>query len=173
VGLVAELITVVRSYIANRNGGPGQTVYIEGTGLGKAGVNAEVYGQAGIFSRPPKGTRGVFIPIGRGRRYGIVLAMHNYQVKIDWTEDGETTVFSTTADGATVKARIDLKADGNIYLNGTSKYLVTWGALNSALAGFVTALNTALGTKMDTPGTPGALSINLDSAKATTLRTDG
>ena len=171
MGIVAELVTVVRSYIANRNGGPGQTIYIEGTGLGKAGKNTEVYSAAGVFSRPPKGTRGVFIPMNRN--YGIVIAMHNYQVEINWTDEGETTIFSTTADGATVKARIDLKADGNIYLNGTSKYLVTWGALDQALSTFLTALNAKFATKQDAAGAAGGLSLDISAAKATTLRTDG
>jgi phage gp45-like len=171
MGMIAELITVVRSYVGNRNGGPGNTVYVEATGIGKTGKNAEVYSAPGIFSRPPKGSRGVFIPMNRN--YGVVLAMHNYQVVIDWTEEGETTIFSTTADGATVKARIDLKADGNIYLNGTSKYLVTWGALNSALATLVSAINTKFGTKLDGGGAVGTLTLDLTAAKATTLRTDG
>jgi hypothetical protein len=167
--MMAELFSVVRSYLKDRNGA-GQSVHIEGTGRGGKGLNAEIYSAAGIFSRPPKGTRGICLPIGRER---IVLAMHNYQVVIDWTEEGETTIFSTDATGATVKARIDLKADGNIYLNGTSKYLVTWGALNIALGGLVTAMNSALAAKVDGGGSPGTLSLNLDSAKATTLRTDG
>jgi hypothetical protein len=173
MGLVAELVTVVRNYVANRNGGPGQTVYIEAEGLGKIGLNAELFGQAGIFSRPPKGSRGVFIPIGRGRRYGIVLATHNYQVTVDWVQDGGTTIFSTTADGKTVKARIDLNPDGNIYLNGTSKYLVTWGALNSALADLVTWLNAHVHGIAGTPPVTPISGIDITDAKATTLRTDG
>jgi len=168
-----EMATVVRSYTGKRNGEPGNTVFVEANGLGGIGMNVEAWAQAGIFSRPPKGTRGVFVPLGRGRNCGVIIAMHNYQVVIDWTEEGETTIFSTTADGQTVKARIDLKADGNIYLNGTSKYLVTWGALNVALQSLITAINSALAVKLDGGGTAGILSINIDGAKATTLRTDG
>ncbi len=117
MGLVAELVTVVRSYVANRNGGPGQTVYAEAEGLGKVGMNAEIYSAPGVFSRPPKGTRGVFLRMGRGSRYGVVIAMHNYQIAINWTTEGETTIFSTTTDGKTVKARADFLNDGSISLN--------------------------------------------------------
>ena len=154
---MAELVTVVRSYIANRNGA-GQSVLVQATGLGKAGLNATIYGQAGVFSRPPKGTRGICVRVGQEK---LALAFHNYQVVINWTDEGETTIFSTTADGATVKARIDLKADGNIYLNGTSKYLVTWGALNTAMQGLITALNAKFATKVDGGGAVGGLSLNL------------
>jgi hypothetical protein len=171
MGLVAELVKVVRNYIDNRNGGPGQTIYIEAEGLGGAGINAELYGQAGIFSRPPKGSRGVFIPIGVGRRYGIVIATHNYQVNIDWVDDGGTTIFSTTADGATVKARIDLNPDGTINLNGSSKNLVTWSSLNDSLQTLISGINAALATKQDSAGAPGTLWIDITSAKATTVRT--
>jgi hypothetical protein len=169
MGMMAELFTVVRSYIKDRNGA-GQSVHIEGKGRGGKGLNAEIYSAAGVFSRPPKGTRGICLPIGRER---IVLAMHNYQVVIDWTAEGETTIFSTDAAGATVKARIDLKADGNIYLNGTSKYLVTWGALDLALSGLITALNAKFATKLDGGGAVGGLTLDISGAKATTLRTDG
>jgi phage gp45-like len=173
VGLL-ELATVERTEIANRNGGPGQTVYAKVKGLGGAVKNVEIYGQAGVFSRPGKGTRAVLVPLGVGGNYRIAIAFHNYQINIDWTDEGETTIFSTDTAGATVKARIDLKADGNIYLNGTSKYLVTWGALSQALtslcgtlAGHVHPSNGAV-----SPGLVG-LAADISGAKATTLRTDG
>jgi hypothetical protein len=169
MGMMAELFTVVRSYLGNRNGA-GQTICIEATGLAGKAKRLEVFGQAGVFSRPPKGTRGIDVPLGREK---IALAFHNYQIIIDWTDEGETTIFSTTADGATVKARIDLKADGNIYLNGTSKYLVTWGALEQALSTFLTALNAKFATKQDAGGAAGGLTLDISAAKATTLRTDG
>ena len=91
-----------------------------GKATGGQAVEAEVYAPAGLLSRPPKDARGVFLPLGGSRRYGVVIAGHNYKVSISLA-DGETAIFSTTADGATLKAQIVLKADGTVVVNGGSK----------------------------------------------------
>lgn len=123
VGLI-ELVRVVRSYLANRNGGPGDTHFVECKGIGGAGMNVEVYGPPGMISRPPKDARGVFVPIGRGKNYGIVIAMHNYKVSV-WCEEGGTTIFSTNTAGDTVKAQIELDASGKVRVANETKSLKT------------------------------------------------
>ena len=167
-----ELIKVASAAVKKWHSASGPSVTVIGEGIGGQTVEAEVYNPAGVYSRPPKGSRGLFISLGRGRRYGVVIGGHNYQLDIS-LDDGETVIYSTDATGATLKASIALRADGTIEINGTSKYLVTYGALNLALSGFLSALNIALGTKLDGGGTPGALTLDISGCKASTLRTDG
>jgi len=101
--------------------------------------------------------------------------MQNYALNIQ-NNQAETAVYSTTADGQTVKALIKLKVDGTIEFNGDSKRLVTWSELNTALqnhvhsAGSGTLLSPA-GPCTGSTGKPVALDIS--AAKTTTLKTGG
>jgi hypothetical protein len=63
------------------------------------------------------------------------------------------------------KVFIDTVGDKIVLGTGsTEKELVTWGALNTALSGLVTSINTALAARQ--PGTSvSSLSLNIDSAK--------
>ncbi len=69
-----------------------------------------------------------------------------------------------------------LKVDsqnGTFEINGNSKVFVTGAELASALSSFVTALNSTLATKLDGGGAPGTLSLDITSAKTTTVKTGG
>lgn len=143
MGLAAQLISVVKSYIDNRNGGPGVTMYVEGQGLGKAGLNAEVYQAPGIISRPTKGAKGVFLPVGPGQRYGIVIGLHNYKVVVTPGEGG-TTTYSTDSTGATVQAKIELDNAGKIRIsNATQSLKSQLDSLLTALSAFATTCATS------------------------------
>ena len=117
---MAELVKIASATVKRLRGAPGDAVVVTGKATGGQAVEAEVYAPAGLLSRPPKDARGVFLPLGGSRRYGVVIAGHNYKVTISLA-DGETAIFSTTADGATLKAQIVLKADGTVVVNGGSK----------------------------------------------------
>lgn len=119
---VAELVEVVRTYAGRLWGGPGETLNVEGKGLGGAGLNATAYHHAGFFSRPPKGSRGIVLYLGQSRREGIVIATHNYNVMVNLSE-GETAIYSTTTDGKTVKAQVVLDSAGKIKVANTSRSL--------------------------------------------------
>jgi phage gp45-like len=121
---LTEIVKVVRSYLANRNGGPAITYVAEAKGLGGLGLNAEIYQAPGLVSRPCKGAEGIFLPVGKGRSYGIVIAMKNYDVNVS-INDGETSIFSTTSDGKTVQARVDLDANGLVKIANRTKSLKT------------------------------------------------
>lgn len=138
MGIVGELITIARSALMAWHGAPGQAVVVTGSGLGKQGIEAELYQAPGIFGRPAKGTRGVFLPIGAGRRYGVVLAVQNYQVTID-VDEGETTIFSTNAAGTTVKAKVALDNTGKIKI---SNELQDWKTLLDELIDGIKAIVT-------------------------------
>jgi phage gp45-like len=175
---MAELVQIASATIKALHGAPGQAVVITGSGVGGQAVEAEVYAPAGFLSRPPKDARGVFIPIGGSRKYGVVIAGHNYKVSISLA-DGETAIFSTNAAGDTLKAQIVLKADGTIEINGNSKRFVTWDELNTALqnhthsaGALVTTCPAGAGTVSG--GATGApVALDLSAAKTTTLKTGG
>lgn len=69
------------------------------------------------------------------------------------------------------KTRI-IAPDG-IEMNGNTKSLVTWEQLNTVLQTFITSLNSAFATKTNGAGSPGTLSLDISSAKTTTIKTGG
>ena len=173
-----ELIKVASAAIKKYKSASGQAVVVTAAGAGGVALEAEVYNPAGIFSRPPKDTRGLFIPLGAGRRYGVVIGGHNYQVTIT-IQDGETEIYSTNADGSTVKGVILLKADGTIEINGNSKRFVTWDELNTALQNHTHGAGTQIttcpaGAGTVSGGATGApVALDLSAAKSATLKTGG
>ncbi len=172
MGLMDRLVKIASSKIGRKGNAPGDAVICQAEATKGDVITPELYQQPGIYSAPPGGARGIFIPLGGSRRYGVIVATHNYELDIQVAE-GETTIYSTTPDGKTVKARIDLDGDGNIDLNGDSKKLVTYAALNTALQALVTAINTTFGTKLDGGGTVGALTLDISAAETQTVRTGG
>jgi len=140
---LAELVKTVRTYFENRNGGPGVALNLEGTGLGGLGLNAEIYQAPGLVSVPPKGTRGIFLPVGKGRRSGYIVAMHNYNIVIT-TGEGGTVLFSTSQDGKTVKARVEVDNLGKVKLSNATQSLKTiMDSLSTALSAFCTTCATS------------------------------
>lgn len=69
------------------------------------------------------------------------------------------------------KTRI-IAPDG-IEMNGNTKSLVTWEQLNTVLQTFITSLNSAFATKTNGAGSLGTLSLDISSAKTTTIKTGG
>jgi len=171
MGVIAELVRVASTSLKKWHAAPGTAIVITGKGLGGAAIETEIAHPPGIFGRPPKDFHGVFLPVGRGRRYGVIVAGLNYSLNINISA-GETAVYSTDANG-TVKARIDLDASGNIKLNGATKRLVTYGELNTALGVFLTALNLKFATKLDGGGAAGGLSLDISAAETSTVQTGG
>lgn len=60
-----------------------------------------------------------------------------------------------------------------IELNGNTKTFVTHTELNTALQGFVGALNTLFASKLDGGGTSGTLALDISAAATTTIKTGG
>lgn len=172
MGLIAELFKVTAATLKRWKSAPGESVVVIGTGLGDQTIEAELYQPSGFMGNPPKGARGVFLPVGRGRRYGVLIATCNYQITVD-VGQGEVLIYSTTPDGQTLRSQLKLDGFGNIDLNGSSKRLVTYSELNTALQSFKTAINAALATKSDGAGSPGTLTLDISGASTTTIRTGG
>lgn len=80
-------------------------------------------------------------------------------------DTGDRNVSVDAGDG-------NVSLDGaKVHLNGSSKSLVTYAALNTALSALVGSINTLFGKKLDGGGTPGTLTLNLSAAEATTVKT--
>ena len=171
MGVIAELVRVASSTLKKWHAAPGTAIVVTGKGLGGAALETEVAHTPGVFGRPPKDFHGVFLPVGRGRRYGVMIAGLNYNLNINISA-GETAIYSTDANG-TLKARIDLDASGVIKLNGETKRLVTYGELNTALGLMVTAINAAFATKLNGAGAAGTVTLNISAAETTTVKTGG
>jgi len=190
VGLISTLVKITQGALKTKGNAPGQSAIAQAEGLAGQVLTPEVYQAPGVFGIPGDGTKGVFLKVG-GDRYGVVVAVHNYQVSIDVGKGG-VAIFATTADGKTVKAKMVFKADGTIAstadgiaktdasaieLNGNTKAFVTHAELNTALQTFITALNLHVhtGAGPGNPTTPPVtpMSVDISAAATTTIKTGG
>lgn len=178
---------VVKSLFQRRATAPAQNVVVQLEAAAGENRTAEMYSAPGISSAPSKDDRVVVVPIGRGS-HRIAIGSHNYRIEVSVAE-GEITVYSTTAAGDTVAARIDLDNAGNIDLNGDSKRLVTYGELNTALQSFKTSVDTAIagaitghshagvttgpGTSATGVGAAPPTSLDISASETSTIRTGG
>jgi hypothetical protein len=102
-----------------------------------------------------------------------VVAVNNYLTAPPTLAKGEACFGSTSSDGSTKQAAIFARADGFLELNGTGKFLVTHAELNTALQGMVTAINALFAAKLNGAGAAGTLTLDITSAKTTTIKTGG
>jgi hypothetical protein len=172
MGIISNTLLKIKNATSKTLGNaPGNSIVITGEGVPGQTVEKELYQNPGILASPGDDVRTIMIPVGRGR-YSVCIAGHNYALNISVSKGG-TVLYSTTPDGKTLKAKIYLKPDGSIELNGSSKTFVTHAELNTALQTFITALNLNFGTKLDGAGAPGVLSVDISSAATSTLKTGG
>ncbi len=168
------LMRLARTALARKGNAPGDSYIAQAEGAGGDVLTPEVYMLPGIVSCAPDGTLGVFMPFS-GRR-GVFVATNNYQIRIELLQ-GETTIYSTTPDGKTIKARIDLDGAGKIDLNGKTKRLVTHTELNTALQNMVTWINAHMHATAapgpPVPPTPPPLTLDISAAETQTVRTGG
>ena len=116
------LMTLTKTIFARKGNAPGDSYIAQAEGVKGDVLTPEVYTLPGIVSCAPDGTLGVFLPIS-GRR-GVIVSTNNYQVRIE-VERGETTIYSTTPDGKTVKAKMELKSSGAINITPAAGQNVT------------------------------------------------
>ncbi len=168
------LMRLAKTAFGRKGNAPGDSYIAQAEGAEGDVLTPEVYTLPGIVSCAPDGTLGMFVPFS-GRR-GVVVATNNYQIRIEVLR-GETTIYSTTPDGKTIKARVDLDGSGNIDLNGDSKRLVTHGELNTALQNMVTWINAHMhataATGPPVAPTPPLLTLDISAAETQTVRTGG
>lgn len=123
--VIAEILRVTASRFSRKyraRTSSGDSLVVEGVGLGGSQLSVDLIAQAGIVSRPAKDAIVVALPVGEGRKTMFGIAAHNYQINFIIAE-GETTIFSTSADGKTIKARIDLDNTGKIKISNEAQSL--------------------------------------------------
>jgi len=187
MGLISTLVSLTKAALKTKGNAPGQSAVAQAAGLAGQVLTPEIYQAPGLFALPGDGTKGIFLKVGGGGRYGVVVAVQNYQITIDVGGQGGTSIFSTTADGKTVKAKIVLKPDGTIEANGSTKRLVTFQELQDVLSAMNTAIkghthvvtgaadpssHVVSGSASASPGLA-TMSADITTAKTTTLKTDG
>lgn len=131
-----------------------------------------VYGPHGLYSMPPDDSIGIRVPVGGDERFGVILGMYKYGVPRPTLAKGEVALQATNAAGTVAGGKVIARSDGTLEFNGTGKFLVTYDQLNTALQAMVTAINSALAAKLDGGGTPGAVTLNITTAKAASLKTN-
>lgn len=164
-------MSIVKEFLYKVKGSaPGKSIVLKTRSAGDQERETEHYQIHGIASGATEDSRAVEIATGTAGR--VIIATHNYNLEVE-VEAGQTKIYSTTADGKTLKSLINLDIDGNIELNGNSKKFVTHAELNTALQTFVTSLNTNLASKLDGGGTAGVLTIDISASETTTVKTGG
>jgi hypothetical protein len=124
----------------------------------------ELFGPSGEDTAPVNGSRVIILQIGNAWKIAIGV-----DDGVTPTADSGEKILYAINNGA-IAAKIHLKADGKVDLNGGTKSAVSYAALNTALQGLVTAINAALATKQDAPGSPGSLTLDLSAAESATVR---
>lgn len=185
MGLISTLLKLTGAKFETRGNAPGKSATATGEGMDGQTITSEILQAPGVFAIPPDGVRAVWGPIGNTGRYGLIFGVLNYAIEIDVGGAGGASIYSTTADGGTVKAKIILapsgkitiESDGNIELNGNSKNFVTYTELNTALQSHTHSAGLLLtGPSPGSPvtGTTGApVGLDLSAAQTTTIKTGG
>jgi phage gp45-like len=136
---IATLLKLGRGEVKTVGNAPGPSVAMQGEGMEGQTMTAEVYQAPGVLAVPPDGVRGVWLPIGGSSRYGVVVACQNYQITLDVGGPGGTAIYSTSADGKTVKASLVLGPDGMITAKNETQNLA---ALMTELLDKILAIQT-------------------------------
>lgn len=169
-----------------RSQAPGPSVIVQASGVGGQTQDVELYGPPGLLSSPVADFRLVVLPVGGSRREAVAVAGHYYALDLE-PASGDAILYSVDSSG-TVKAKVHLsnsgdvtveaegdvtvEAGGDLKLQGDATGLVRFQQLDSALQSLVTAINSALASKLDSPGSPGALSLDLSAAETPTIKTE-
>jgi hypothetical protein len=147
----------------------GKSTIIKTSAAGGQERETELYHNPGISSGPTPNDTAVTVESGTSGR--ISVATQNYRLEVEVTA-GQTKIYSTSADGETLKSLIELDTSGNIKLNGDSKAFVTHAELNTALQTFITALNLHVHGSSGTPPTS-PMALDISTAATTTIKTGG
>lgn len=137
MAIVARAFQVVKSALGIQGKNPSQSVISQLKTVDGNPLNREVFHSPGVIGAPPAGERVILLQIGDAPEKAVVIAAHNYQITVV-VGQGETLIYSTTADGKTLKAQIKLDVAGLIHVQNPSYNLLTiLSNLISALTNWV------------------------------------
>lgn len=131
----------------------------------------------GFSSMPPDGSDGVVVFVGGNRDHGVVIASGNRKDRPP-LEAGESAMWTKDVVIKIDKdKKVTVTGAESVEFMGSSKHLVTWEDLNSALAQFATSAISHT-HNVTAPGSPsgpavGFPSFDISAAKATKLKTGG
>ena len=174
MGIIATLLQLARGKLDILGNAPGKAAIMQGEGFEGQTIDTEVFQAPGVFGIPGDGVRGIRILIGNSSRYSAVVGVQNYQIEIDVGGQGGMAIYSTSADGKTVKSKVLLKPDGTVEVNGNSKRFVTWDELNTALQNHVHGAGLLVSPSGPVTGSTGApIALDISAAKTSTVKTGG
>lgn len=180
MGLKTFILSLKSSVLKKKGSSSGQSAVMTGKGILGQSLEVEILQQPGVFSLPPDGITGVFIPVGTSDVFGGVMCFKHTKTSVDTGGSGGTCIFSTNASGDAVKSLITLKPSGDIditgqtSINGNSKSFVTWQELQNALnIVFSTIASHVHPSNGVTSPTLVGLSCDISLSKTTTVKTGG
>ena len=182
---------------AVNNNGKTQTLQISAL-HGETITDIERLQEYGFESYPLSNSSEVLAVFLNGNRdHGLVITVHDRDNRPTDLKEGDTRFYdhrgnkiTNSSEGITIESKDDHKVtlesdsitvkhssgkkivlnNDNVELLGSDDNAVSYTDLNASLSTFVNALNAALATKMDSPGSPGALSIDISSAKVNEVK---
>ena len=126
----------------------------------------ELFTQAGEDTNPGKGCRVNIIPLTDSYSIGVGIS----DDLAPECEPGEKEFYSTDDPVTAKKARLKFDKSGNLIMNQGANHAAQYEALNTKFQAFVSAINSALATKQNGSGSAGTLTLDLSSAKVTTVK---
>lgn len=181
MGLKTLLLNIQSSIFTKLATADGKSLIVKGEALSDDIIDSEMYQLPGVFGKPTKDGKAVFIPLAGTRGLSVILGFNNYNIAFETLNDGETVIYSTTTDGKTKKAEAKFTNDGDIELNGNDKRLVTFAALDVALQSLKNQLNNHIHitpsgpTTAITVGVTGSIpfTIDISASETQTIKTGG
>jgi hypothetical protein len=122
----------------------------------------ELFTQAGDDTNPGNGCRVNIVPISNSYHVGIGVS----DDLVSECDAGEKEFYSTDSPVTVKKARLKLDKNSNVILNSGTNHATQQEALQIAVNTFLISLN----SQLTGVGAPGGLTLNLSSAKVTTVR---
>lgn len=126
----------------------------------------ELITQHGEDTNPANDCRVLIISIAPSYKIGVAIT----DELAPEVSTGEKEIYSTDNPATTKKARIKLGSNGNVIHNQGNKSAVSYAALNTALQSLVTAINSALATKLNGSGSAGTLTLDISAAESPTVK---
>jgi len=159
-------------YYKVKGSAPGKAIVLKTRSAGGQERETEHYQLHGIASGATPDAVGIEVSTGTAGR--VIIATQNYNLEVEVTA-GATKIYSTTADGKTLKSLIELDVDGNINLNGDGDFAVAFNDLKSGFDtlksdfnAFLVHVHGASGTPPVPPAIPSTASI--DASKVQSVR---
>lgn len=120
----ARVLSVVKSAMQRFQANPGQSVVVQMQSNAGEVLQIEGFQPSGLAGVPPAGARAIVLQLGESPNSAVVIALQNYQITLSLAQ-GEAMLYSTTADGKTLKGQVKVDAAGLIHVQNPSANLLT------------------------------------------------